>query len=115
MDSKSKSVLFEDYSKTYRSLDHNKLDLIPIFNSSLSNLKELRNRITSYYSIVFGSQRVVDWINVPQLKLFYAAKISPVFVHLKTNDCEVHYKTNSIKIFLKRLPASYIELSKVIL
>ena len=77
-----------------------------------ANLLKLRRHITSNYNIVFASERVVNWINVEQLKLFDTAKLSPVFVHLKSKEHKVHYRTHEILRFLKRLPVDVIELSR---
>ena len=99
LDNNTKLVLVGNYSKVYRAVDSFTLDMIPMFNSNLSNLHGLREHITSYFSVLIASQCVVEWINVHQIKLFGMSKISLVFVHLKINDYTLQFKTHSIIIF----------------
>ena len=98
LDQKSKLVLVGDYGKTYRTQeDHHKLSLIPIVAiDHPENLLELRRHITSNYNIVFASERVVNWINVEQLKLFDTAKLSPVFVHLRSEQSKTQFTSHAI-------------------
>ena len=114
LDQKSKLVLVGDYGKTFRTQDdHQQLSLMPIVGTDHpANLLELRRHITSNYNIVFASERVVNWINVEQLKLFDTAKLSPVFVHLRSEQSKTHFTTHAIIRFLKRLTVDVIELSK---
>ena len=114
LDQKSKLVLVGDYGKTFRTQeDHQQLSLMPIVAMDHpENLLELRRHITSNNNIVFASERVVNWINVEQLKLFDAAKLSPVFVHLKSEQSKTDFTMRAILRFLRRLTDDVIELSK---
>ena len=114
LDQKLKLVLVGDYGKTFRTQeDHQQLSLMPIVGMDHpENLLELRRHITSNYNIVFASERVVNWINVEQLKLFDTEKLSPVFVYLKSKEIKLHFETHAILCFLRRLPVDVIELSR---
>ena len=117
LDQKSKLVLVGYYGKTFRTQeDHQQLSLMPIVGMDHpANLLELRRHITSNYNIVFSSERVVNWINVEQLKLFDTEKLSPVFVYLRSEQSKVHFTAHAIIRFLRRLTVDVIELSSCLL
>ena len=109
----SQLVLVGDYSATYRSRDDNSiLSSLPIVDSNSTNLIALRDHITPFFKHAFASQSVVKWIYANQLKSFEKANISPVFVHLTTQESNLHFKTNAILCFLRSLSVNVIELSK---
>ena len=114
LDQKSKLVLVGDYGKRFRTQDdHQQLSLMPIIGTHHpANLLGLRRHITSNNNIVFASERVVNWINVDQLKLFDAANLSPVFVHLKNEQSKTDFTMRAILRFLSRLDVDVIELSR---
>ena len=108
----SQLVLVGDYSATCRSPQDNRLSSFPIVDSNATNLSTLRDHITPFFKHAFASQSVVDWIYADQLKSFERANISPVFVHLTTQESNLHFKTNAILCFLRSLSVNVIELSK---
>ena len=113
LDHKSKSVLVGNYGEKNRlQHDHQSLSFFSIVLDHPANLHGLRQQLTSNFNVAFASQRVVDWINVEQLKLFDTSKLSPVFVHLKTNDVKLQYRTHAILRFLQKLPVDVIEFQK---
>ena len=87
----SQLVLVRDYSATYRSPQDNRLSSFPIVDSNATNLNTLRDHITPFFKHAFASQSVVDWIYADQLKSFERANISPVFVHLTTQESNLYF------------------------